>query len=330
MRVQAARLVRHGEPLTIEDVELAEPQPGEIVVDMAFAGVNPVDRYIALGRVAPDAPLPRTLGGEGSGTYRSRPVVLRGNNLGTGRDGVWATKVVVPTEALIDIPDGVPLDVAAAVGVAGVTAWRTVTELAEVTPDDRVLVMGASGGVGSMIVSIAHRLGATVWGQTGDTDKEPFVAERGADRVVVASPASGASAADSGDHASDLPAFVEQLSGLRPTVVFDPLGGPYFGAAIEAMAPRGRLVLFGTSADATGQVPLQALYRKSLRVLGYGGLMETEQAIAAGIRAALAAVADGRLEVCIDSVLPLEDVNDAFARLVKRYVRGKLVLDLGA
>jgi NADPH2:quinone reductase len=96
------------------------------------------------------------------------------------------------------------------------------------------------------------------------------------------------------------------------------------------MAPRGRLVLFGTSADATGQVPLQALYRKSLRVLGYGGLMETEQAIAAGIRAALAAVADGRLEVCIDSVLPLEDVNDAFARLVKRYVRGKLVLDLGA
>jgi NADPH2:quinone reductase len=317
MRVHAARLVAHGEPLSVESVDLPEPSPGELVVDMAFGGVNPVDRYGALGRVAPDGPLPRTLGSEGSGLVDGdRRVVVRGHGLGSRRDGLWATHAVVPADAVIDIPEGVRLDAAAALGVAGVTAWRTVHELAQVTSDDRVLVLGASGGVGSMIVSIVSRIGATVWGQTGDGAKRSFVAERGAQHVAVTS-------------SSDLAPFVSELARLQPTVVFDPLGGPFFGAAVEAMAPRGRLVAFGTSADATGQVPLQALYRKSLRVLGYGGLMESDEAMATGISDALKAVADGRMDVCVDSVVPLAEVNDAFARLVERSVRGKLVLDLG-
>ncbi|HXY43801.1 MAG TPA: zinc-binding alcohol dehydrogenase family protein [Acidimicrobiales bacterium] len=317
MQVQAARLHAHGEPLIVEEIDLPAPSAGEVVVDMAFGGVNPVDRYAALGRVAPDGPLPRTLGAEGSGVVGGqRRVVVRGHGLGSMRDGLWATQAVVPAGALIEVPDGVSLEVAAAMGVAGVTAWRTVTELAEVTPDDRVLVLGASGGVGSMIVSIVHHIGATVWGQTGAAAKEAFVAGRGAEHVCVTP-------------SDDLRAFVVELAALRPTVVFDPLGGPFFGAAIEAMAPRGRLIAYGTSADATGTVPLQMLYRKSLRVIGYGGLMETDEAIAVGIIEALRAVADGRFEVCIDSVLSLSDVNEAFARLVDRSVQGKLLLELG-
>jgi len=305
MRARAARLRAHGEPLVVEDVELGEPGPGEVVVDMAYGGVNPVDRYVALGRVGPDVLLPRTIGSEGAGTVDGRPVVVRGQ-------GIWSTNVIVRGDALIEVPEGVPLDVAASIGVAGVTAWRTVHELAAVIPEDRVLVLGASGGVGSMIVSIAHRLGATVWGQTGSAAKAAFVAERGADQVIVA----------------DAEALGSELDDFSPTVVLDPLGGSYTGAVIAAMAPRGRLVLYGTSADTTGQVPLQALYRKSLRVMGYGGLMESGEAIAAGIRAALEAVRDGRLEVVIDSRVQLENVNTAFDRLVDRSVCGKVVLDL--
>jgi NADPH2:quinone reductase len=316
MRVQAARLKVHGEPLEAEEIDLPEPSAGEVVVDMAFGGVNPVDRYAALGRVAPDGPLPRTLGSEGAGVAEGeRGVVVRGYGLGSGRDGLWSSHAIVPAAALIDIPGGVSLDAAAAMGVAGVTAWRTVTELANVTPEDRVLVLGASGGVGSMIVSIVGHIGATVWGQTGAPAKESFVAARGADHVVVAT-------------ADDLAPFAADLADLQPTVVFDALGGEFFGAAILAMAPRGRIVLFGTSADPTGSVPLQALYRKSLRVMGFGGLMESDTATAAGIAEALQAVADGRLEVCIDDVIPLAGVNTAFERLVDRSVRGKLVLDL--
>ena len=80
--------------------------------------------------------------------------------------------------ALIDVPDGVELRAAAAMGVAGVTAWRVVTELAQVKPDDTALVLGASGGVGSTIVSVAHAAGATVIGQTGHESNAGWITER--------------------------------------------------------------------------------------------------------------------------------------------------------
>jgi NADPH2:quinone reductase len=311
MQVRAARLIEHGAPLRVETVELADPDRGEAVVEVSYAGVNPVDRYGALGRVAADGPLPRTLGSEASGTVDGRRVVVRGHGLGQRRDGVFAERVVVPESALIDVPDRVDLRDAAAVGVAGVTAWRCVHEIGQVTSEDRVLVLGASGGVGSMIVSLATSCGALVWGQTASDEKVAFIAARGAGNVVVA----------------DAEELAAAVADFRPTAVFDPLGDGFTGAAIEAMAPRGRLVLFGTSAEPVGMIPLQQLYRKAIKVLGYAGLIESDQALAAGIRKALDAVASGDLEVVVDAVLPLEEVNDAFERLVQRSVKGKLLLD---
>lgn len=312
MNVKAARLLGHSQPLQVQDVALAEPGDGEVVVEMAFAGVNPVDRYQAEGRVAPNAPVPRTLGSEGSGTVDGRPVMVRGHGLGSERDGLWATAAVVPEKALIPVPEGVSLEQAAAMGVAGVTAWRCATEKAGVTADDRVLVLGASGGVGSMLVSLARAVGATVWGQTGREDKASWIRDLGASEVVV------------GDAAK----VAELAAGYRPTVVFDPLGDGFFGVAVKIMADKGRLVAFGTSAGAEGDVPLQLLYRKALTVHGYGGLIESDDALSRGIQEAMAAVAEGRMEVVIDRVVPLERVNEAFALLADRSVRGKVVLGL--
>lgn len=312
MQARVARLVEHGRPLVVDEVELAQTADDEVVVDMAYGGVNPVDRYGALGRVAPDAPLPRILGSEGSGTVDGRPVLVRGHGLGTSRDGLWATRAVVPAAATVDVPAGVALDAAAAMGVAGVTAWRVVTEKARVTGEDRVLVLGASGGVGSIAVSVAHSLGATVWGQTTSRDKAGWVAQRGADRAVVADAAS----------------LAEAVAELRPTVVIDPLGDGFTGAGVEALEPRGRLVIFGTSADTHGDVPLQALYRKSLTVYGYGGLIEIDDVLAGHIADAMDALRDGRLEVVVDRILPLDRVDDAFELLEQRAVQGKLLLDL--
>src|SRR4051794_33465844 len=170
-RPRAARLHTPGKPLVVEEVDVPAPAEGDVVVDMAFGGVNPVDRYMAEGRVAPDAPLPRTLGMEGAGWVAGdgRPVLVQGAGLATKRDGAWAERIVVPAAALTDVPDGVDLAEAAAMGVAGVTAWRTATELARVTGDDRVLVLGASGGVGSILVSLCRSLGARVWGPATPT-----------------------------------------------------------------------------------------------------------------------------------------------------------------
>ena len=131
MIVRAARLHKHGEPLKIETVELPEPREGEVLVDLAFAGVNPIDRYTAEGSVAPEGPVPRTLGFEAAGVLDGRSVVVHGEGLGTARDGVWAQAAVVPRDAVTDVPEGVDLREAAAMGVVGATAWNVVRDCVE-------------------------------------------------------------------------------------------------------------------------------------------------------------------------------------------------------
>ena len=311
MRVTAARLVRHGEPVELQELELGEPGEEEALIEVAYGGMNPVDMYGAQGLAAKDGPVPRTLGTEGSGTVDGRPVLVRGFGIGTMRDGLWATAAIVPRAALIDLPEGVNLPQAAAMGVAGATAWRTVTELAEVTADDTVLVLGASGGVGSSIVSLAHGAGATVAGQTGRAAKRDWISALGADYVVV----------------SDGAGLAEALVDLPPTVVFDGLGGQFTGAAIEAMQPHGRLVLFGTSAGLTGELSLRQLYRKGITVRGYAGLLASNEAIRAALDQALPALAAGRFAVPIDSELPLDQVNVAFELIKGCRLHGNLVLD---
>jgi NADPH:quinone reductase len=311
MRVTAARLVHHGQPLQVQEVELSEPGEEEVLLDVYYGGVNPVDMHGAKGEVAPDGPVPRTMGTEGAGIVDGRSVLVRGYGIGAMRDGVWASAAVVPRHALVDLPDRVSLLQAAAMGVSGVTAWRTVTELAQLTADDTALVLGASGGVGSIIVSLAHGIGATVAAQTGRHAKRDWISALGAEYVVVAD-------------AAGLPGA---LVDLRPTVVFDALGGDFTGAAIKVLQPHGRLILFGTAAGVTGQLPLRQLHRKGITVRGYAGLLASNETIGAALRQALQALAEGRMTVPIDSTLPLDQVNVAFELIRQRSVHGNLVLD---
>jgi hypothetical protein len=129
--IRAARLHQHGAPLQVDQVELPEPGQGEVMVELQFGGVNPVDRYTAEGRVAPHAPLPRTLGGEASGTVDGRKVVVAGGGLGSRRDGVWAEAAVVPAQSVLELPDGVELEDAAAMDGCGKLGffWRILLPL---------------------------------------------------------------------------------------------------------------------------------------------------------------------------------------------------------
>ncbi len=311
--VRAARLVELGAPLQIQEVELPAPGADEVLVDLRYGGVNPIDRYTALGRVNPDSRRPRTLGAEAAGELDGRPVLVAGESLGGQRDGVWAQAAVVPRAAIVDIPEGVRPREAAAMGIAGLTALNCVREVARVTAEDRVLVLGASGGVGSMIVSLARAAGAEVWGQTGSSSKAAAIAEGGAHRVLIGGPDE----------------ITEEIGDFAPTVAFDPLGGGFVAPVVEAMSPRGRIVSFGVSAGAEVTFNIQLLYRKAVSLLGYGGIIITREQRRPGLQAALEAVRSGELKVRIDSVLALEDVNEAFVRLVDRRVQGKLLLDLG-
>ena len=109
LRTRAARLHRHGDPVVIEDVTLAEPGPGEVLVTLRRAGVNPIDRYVAAGTVAAEGPLPRTIGLEAVGEVDGSPVLVHGHGLGMTRDGVYAGH-------LTDGLDGVARPAAVSVG----------------------------------------------------------------------------------------------------------------------------------------------------------------------------------------------------------------------
>src|SRR5262249_19334386 len=171
---------------------------------------------------------------------------------------------------------------------------------------------GASGGVGSMMVSIARATGATVWGQTGSRRKAAAIVQDGAERAIVSDPSE----------------LADEAREFQPTVVLDPLGGGFVAAVIEAIAPRGRVVSLGTSAGPEVTFNMQVLYRNNISLFGYGGMQLRREERRSGLQEALDALADGSIRVRVDEVLPLADVNRAFERLRDRDVQGKLLLDL--
>jgi len=126
----------------------------------------------------------------------------------------------------------------------------------------------------------------------------------------------------------DAEQIAAEVAEFRPTVAIDSLGNGFVGPLISAMASRGRIVSFGTSAGPEVTFNMQQLYRNALTLYGYGGLQLTRDERRPGLEQALQALAAGELRVRIDSVLPLAQVNEAFERLTRRDVRGKLLLDL--
>ncbi len=309
--MRAARVHRFGEGLQIDDASEPEPGEGEVLVEVHRAAVNPIDVWVAEGTVAGGVqPLPFVPGVEAVGRVDDREVVVWGGGVGIVRDGLYRERAAVPGGAVVHLPRGLDLDRAAGLAVTGTTAWTLIREVTRVAADDRVLVLGASGGVGTMALQLAKATGATVWGQTTNPPKVPFIEGLGADRVVVAS-------------AEDLPARVAEL---EPTVALDPLGDGFTAACVTALQPFARLALYGVSAGTHAELDLRTLYRKSIQLLTYSSTIQTEEQNHRALIEAVAAAARGEFRVVIDQVLPLEQAPEAHRRIKYRQVRGKLLL----
>jgi NADPH:quinone reductase len=311
--MRAARVHRFGDPLELDELPEPNAGPGEVVVALEYIGVNPVDIWVTRGTVAGGRQqLPFVPGLEAVGSVNGRSYVVRAPGYGVERDGLYRERAAVPESALIPLPEGADPAQAAAMPVAGTTAWRLVDDVAAVTADDRAIVLGASGGVGSLVVQLAKARGAVVWGQTGRRGKAEGIASLGADRAVVAT-------------ADDLAA---QLEELRPTVAFDPLGGAFTRALVDALGVGigGRLALFGTSFGPEVTLDLRTLYRREVQLLTYSGTVEPPERTLAALDAALAELAAGRIRVPVDEVLPLERAAEAHERILDKRVQGKLLL----
>jgi NADPH:quinone reductase len=309
--MKAARFHRFGETLRVEEVREPAPAAGEVLVRVEFASVNPQDIWLTRGTVAGGRqPLPFVPGTEAALEAEGRLWIVGGGDYGILRDGFYAERVAVSRDHLVPLPEGADPAQASALRVAGITAWRLVDDVTRVAAGDQVLVLGASGGVGNLLVQLCRARGATVWGQTGSQDRAQSITELGADRVIVA-------------RAEDL---VSAAAGLQPTVVFDPLGGLFTRAAVELLQPHGRLGMFGASAGPEITLPVTGVYRKGLSILGYSGSVEPPERSRRALVEVLGELAAGRLRIPIGDILPLDSAPEAHRRILDRRAGGKILL----
>lgn len=307
--MRAARIHSFGEPLVVEEVLDPEPSPGETVVELTHAAVNPLDIRVVSGG-AGRMPLPFIPGCDGAGRTGLGPVLVYGGGIGLSRSGTYAGAVAVPDRYVVPIPDGVDPAQAAGLGMAAVTAYGLVHGPVPVSSEDRVLVLGASGGVGLLAVQLALAAGARVWAQTSSADDAALLTSLGAEEVVVGG------AAELRDGARS----------LSPHLVIDPLGGPFTDAALRILEPAGRIAVLGASAGGRGEVDFGMLYRKAATIVGHATLRMSGSQVRTALDACLDGLRTGTIKVHVDDVLPLDQVEQAHQRLNNRQATGKLVL----
>ncbi len=330
--MRAIQVASYGSPLVLADIPAPVAGPGQEVIDVVYASVNPLDIWVSRGNFAGVTPQPHTPGVEGVGR-RSNGTHAIISGVGIANGGTYAQQVLVSPANLMDVPDGVDLQQAAAITVAGITAWMCVHTLGEVGPGDTVLVLGASGGVGGVALQLARNAGATVIGQTSSADKAAAITAAGAQAIVAPTAADLAAALNGRGRAVNggigVEPEVEQPieHGVTPTLVVEGLGGSFTGACVDLVAPAGRIVNFGTSSDTAVSFDMRTFYRKGTRLLGYGGLILTPEQRTRAYAALFADIAAGRLHVPIDEVLPLDQAGEAHRRILAKEVVGKLLLD---
>ena len=251
--MRAAQIAELGKPP--ESVELEGEGPIEIVA----VALNPLDLAVGAGRFyGGHPPLPYVPGCEAVGRRDGERVYLFGEGWGIGRDGFLVERADFPPSLAVPVPDALDDAVAAACGIAGIAGWMPVARRAPVRPGDRVLVLGATGTVGSIALQAARMLGAERVVAAGrDHDRLQRALELGADAAV---PLDG----------DDLPERLrEACGGDGPTLVVDPLWGEPVRAAAEAAAPEARIVHVGQSAGPVATFASAAVRGKRLSILGH-------------------------------------------------------------
>jgi NADPH2:quinone reductase len=312
--VKAIQIDEFGGPevLAYRDVEDPVPGEGEVLVEVARSGINFADTHATRNDYLAEQQLPLIPGGEVSGRT---PDGKRVAALLAG--GGYAEKVAVSEQMLIPVPDGVDDDQAAALLLQGITAMALVRRCARIEPGETLLVEAAAGGTGSLAVQLGKQAGAKVIGLASSEEKRAMVEGLGADATV-----------DS--RAGDLKeAILAANDGKRVDAVLHMSGGDAFDAELSALAPLGRMVVFGIASREQREVSTAALLRGSKAVIGFWlvHLLMRPHEVGPMIAELLGAVAKGELEVSIGEVYPLSEAARAHEDLIARRTTGKLLLD---
>lgn len=319
--MRAMQLVERGEPLELRDVPMPVPGPGEVRVKVAACGLNFGDTLIIKGTYQEKPDLPATLGMELAGTIDTVGEGVAGFRPGdriaaySGFGGL-ADFAVLPADICVKIPDQMTAVDGAAFLVAYGTAHVALDYKARLQPGERLLVLGASGGVGLTAVELGKLMGAEVIASARGAEKLEIAREAGADHLI-----------DSAE--GDLRDEVKALGGAD--VVYDPVGGEQFKAALRATNPDGRLLPLGFASGEVPQIPANILLVKNLTVIGYywGGYRRAKPSVLTDSFVTLLDwYSQGRLKPHVSHQLPLDQANQALDLLRTRKATGKVVVNL--
>ncbi len=317
----AVQIAETGGPEVMHLVQRPDPVAGEgqVTVEVAAAGVNFIDTYHRSGLY--ELPLPLVLGQEGAGTMLEVGDGVEGFAPGdrvawAGSAGSYAQRAAVNVSVAYKVPDGVDLEVAASMGVQGLTAHYLVTDCPRIGPGDRCLVHAGAGGTGRLIVQMAKLRGAEVVATVGSDAKVELASAAGADHVINYS-------------TTDLVAGVEAAVGPEAIdVVYDGVGAAVYDDSLELLRLRGSMVTFGNASGAVEPKAPLHLSGKSLWLTRpkLWDFIATREELNARAAEVFGWIASGDLEVRIGARLPLAEAAEAHRLLQGRGIAGKILL----
>lgn len=326
--MQAVVVRACGAPDVLEVATLAVPSPGpgEVTIDVHFAGVGFIDTLLRSGAVR-ILPLPMIPGVEAGGTVREvgsgvvgfapgDAVVAFLSDFSGGRGGGGYAQVARASSALtIKLNSGVDMKAAVAALVNGTTALMALEAAGGVAGGDAVLIPGASGGVAGFAVQIAKKLGARrIIGVASTARKRALAQEYGCSEVLP------------GD---DLDAAINEITGGKGVdLALDAVGGTMRESACRALAPCGRMIILGNASGLDAMLSGDDIWQRSLAIQGFslGNCIKTRPETAAAAAARVMALVEAGELVPHASVLPLNQAAEAHRRIEAREASGKLLL----
>jgi NADPH2:quinone reductase len=307
--------------LTIEERPDPSPAPGNVVVAVHAAGVNFVDGLFVQGKYQIKPELPFVPGGEVAGEVVAigegvEGVAMGDRVLAMPWLGGFASHVELAARGVVPVPDTLSYGQAAGIVQSYGTMLYSYTRRITVQPGDKVLVLGAGGGIGLAAVDLAKQLGATV------------IAAASSDEKLAAATAAGADATINYE-AEDLKARARELSGGGVDIVVDPVGDRFADPALRALGWMGRYLVIGFAGGSIPSLPINQALLNNRSIIGvdWGAWTLRDPAGNQTMMAELLAMAgSGAIRPIAPTEYPLDDVVQALTDLQQRKVTGKVVL----
>ncbi|HEY9252537.1 MAG TPA: NAD(P)H-quinone oxidoreductase [Nocardioides sp.] len=320
MRAVVAEQPGGPEVLTVTDRPDPEPAAGEVVIDVAAAGLNRADLLQRQGFYPPPKGASDIIGMECSGVISAVGEGVEGWQEGDEvcallAGGGYATKVAVPAGQVMPVPEGVDLVTAAALPEVATTVWSNVFMVGGLTPDETFLVHGGAGGIGTMAIQLASQIGARVITTVGSAEKAELAKSLGAEAVINYKD-------------QDFVEVAKVYGGAD--VILDNMGAKYLARNIDALNPEGRLVIIGMQGGTKAELDINALLRKRAAVIATnlrGRPVEQKATICAEVVERIWPMVEaGEVKAVVQDVLPLAEAAEAHRLMESGTHTGKILL----